>query len=81
MLTQAYIYQVLINIRKLDTEKITDFDKFKEISKIDYTKFDWRQPDDNISNEEFNKSFIAVETYLQHQLNDVFDISSKMKDN
>ena len=81
LLMQAYIYQAIINIRKDDKVKITDFHKFIEISNIDYKKFDWRQPQDNISDEKLNESFKAVENYLQQKLKVVFDISSKIKDN
>jgi hypothetical protein len=72
LLTQAYIYQALKNIRKYNKTKFSNFEEFKKIASIDYSKFDWRQPGEQITDKEFRKPFEAVENYLESRLDDLF---------
>ena len=72
LITQAYLYNAILNIRsnnsnKIENLSIKDFDKFKAILKIERIKLacNWKQPNEIISDEEFDIPFIAAENYLR----------------
>jgi hypothetical protein len=71
LITQAYLYNAILNIRsnsnRIDNLSIKDFDKFKAILNIERIKLacNWKQPNEIISDEEFDIPFIAAENYLR----------------
>ena len=71
-----HIFSALKNIRKYNKAKFSNFEEFRKISNIDYSKFEWRQPSEQITDEEFKKPFEAVENYLKTRLIDLFESGS-----
>jgi hypothetical protein len=78
LITQAYLYNAIKNIRNTEKEKfnistIDEFVKLFEIEKVK-SKCDWIQSNEVVSDEEFNIPFKAAENYLKTQLADVLKI-------
>jgi hypothetical protein len=69
LLTQAYLYNAIRNIRNAEHKDLTtiDFDKLKKLFDIEETKTkcDWKQPHETVSNEEFDMHFKGAENYLK----------------
>jgi hypothetical protein len=77
LITQAYLYNALKNIRNADEEfHISNFDEFVKLFEIEKirSKCDWIQSHEVVSDEEFNIPFKAAENYLKTQLRDVLEL-------
>jgi hypothetical protein len=74
LITQAYIYNAITKIHTAGDLNITNFDQLKKIINIEGTKLkcNWRQPNETVSNEDFDLPFKASENYLRRQLSDAF---------
>ena len=73
LITQAYLYNAILNIRSNSDNANSlykDFDGFKAILKIEEIKIEcnWKQPNEIISDEQFDAPFIAAENYLKNIL-------------
>ena len=79
LITQVYLYQALIQIRKDPDLLFTSFDEFKERLRIDEDNLDWRKSDEDISTEELRQPFLASENYLKERLTTVFEMCQKVK--
>ena len=68
----TYLYDVTPLKRTL--KQYIDFDQLKKIFNIEDTKLkcNWRQPNETVSNEDFDLPFKASENYLRRQLSDAF---------
>jgi hypothetical protein len=74
LITQAYIYNAITKIHTVGDLNITNFDQLKKIFNVEDTKLkcNWRQPNETVSNEDFDLPFKASENYLRRQLSDAF---------
>ena len=74
LITQGYIYNAITKIHSTEDLNLSNFDQLKKIFNIENTKLkcDWRQPNEAVSDEEFDLSFNASENYLRRQLSDIF---------
>src|SRR5215467_9721301 len=70
LITQAFLYNAIINIRKNPDKEFTIFEEMKKLFNIEGTKLEcnWNQPNEVISDEDFMKSFRASENYIRKQL-------------
>jgi hypothetical protein len=71
LITQAYIYNAIAKIHSSGDLNLSNFD---ELFNIENTKLkcDWRQPNEAVSEEEFDMPFKASKNYLRRQLSDIF---------
>ena len=76
LITQAYLYKAIINIRKTADKEFTNFDEINKLFNIEATKLEcnWRQPSEVIPEEDFMKPFKASEDYIRKQLTDIIDL-------
>ena len=70
LITQAYLYNAIRNIRKSEDPDLANFDEVKKLFEIEETKLkcDWKQPDEEIPAENFEIPFKASENYVRNQL-------------
>jgi hypothetical protein len=75
LITQALLYNAIINIRKNPDKEFTNFE-MKKLFNIEGAKLEcnWNQRNEVISDEDFTKPFKASENYIRKQLTDIFDL-------
>jgi hypothetical protein len=80
LITQAYLYNAIINIRSNNGNSIKtnilsheNYDRFRSLFEIEYIKSEcnWKQPAEELTDEDFNVPFKAVEYYLKKQISNV----------
>jgi hypothetical protein len=76
LITQAYLYNAVINIRKNPDKDFTNFEEIKSLFNIERIKFEcnWKQPNEVISDEDIMKPFRASENYVRKQLADIIEV-------
>jgi hypothetical protein len=76
LITQAYLYNAIRNIRNSEGLDLTNFDEVKKLFDIEGTKLkcDWKQPYEIVSAEDFELAFKASENYLKNQLTNVIEL-------
>src|SRR5215469_4930514 len=76
LITQAFLYNAIINIRKNPDKEFTIFEEMKKLFNIEGTKLEcnWKQSNEVISDEDFMKSFRASENYIRKQLSDIIEL-------
>jgi len=76
LITQAYLYNAIISIRKNPDKEFTNFGEIKTLFKIEDTKLEcnWKQPNEVISDDDFMKSFTASENYIKKQFTDIINL-------
>ena len=74
LITQAFLYNAIINIRKNPDKEFTIFEEMKKLFNIEGTKLEcnWNQPNEVISDEDFMKPFKASENYIKKQFTGKF---------
>jgi hypothetical protein len=76
LITQAYLYNAIINIRKSPDKEFTNFEDIKKVFNIEGIKLEcnWKQPNEVISDEDFLKPFKASDNYIRKQLTGIIDL-------
>jgi hypothetical protein len=76
LITQAYLYYAIINIRKSPEKEFTNFEDIKKLFNIEGVKLEcnWKQSNEVISDEDFMKPFKASENYIRKQLSDIIEL-------
>lgn len=75
LITQAYLYKAIMNVRNTQNLSLSNFDDLKNYFDIEKTKIncEWRQSEEEVSDEEFNNHFKAAEEFLRNRFQDAYE--------
>ena len=77
LITQSFLYNAITNVRHTDSLCITNFEDIKNFFDIETTtiKSNWKQPNEKVTDFEFETPFKAAEEFLKNRLAEVYGLN------